>query len=85
MPEKDFSLLKPYTNYDKIRDMSIDEMTIVLAAIDKTSAKVIINDLFNVTEFKETRSDLLNAIEKRNTHIFKFWKKWLESEAEKCD
>ena len=83
MPEKDFSLLKPYTNYDKIRDMSIDEMAILLAVIEQISAKELIKNFLNETEFKETRSDLLNAIEKRNTHIFKFWKKWLESEAEK--
>lgn len=83
MPEKDFSLLKPYTNYDQIRDMSIKEMAILLAAIEQNAAKELIKGFFNRTELKDTRSDLLNTIEKRDIHFFKYWKNWLESEAEK--
>lgn len=83
MSSKEISLLKKYTNYDKIRDMSIDEMAILLAVIEQTFAKELIKEFLNETEFKDTCTDILNAIEEQNTHIFKFCKNWLESEAEK--
>ncbi len=67
MLEKDFSLLKPYTNYDKIRDMSIEEMAQFILCPN------------NHLNFKNK----LLICDLENTSCIECCKKWLESEAEK--
>lgn len=72
--EKKVSLLKPYTKFDEIKNMTIDEMAERFANVEFN----LINEICKSLGISINKSELLSEHSNRS----KEWKKYLESEAE---
>ena len=72
--EEKVSLLKPYTNNDRINDMSLEERAKILANIHYNVIKAVYEILKIPYDKSKFYSNYLECI--------KEWKQWLESEAE---
>lgn len=67
--EKKTSLLKPYTNFDNIKDMNLDELAEKLATVELNAVCVYVS--MDGAEYILVKSERK-----------KQWLEWLESEAE---
>lgn len=67
--EKKTSLLKPHTNFDSIKDMSLDELAEKLATVELNAVCVYVS--MDGSEYIRVKSERK-----------KQWLEWLESEAE---
>lgn len=67
--EKKTSLLKPYTNFDSIKDMNLDELAEKLATVELNAVCVYVS--MDGAEYIRVKSERK-----------KQWIEWLESEAE---
>lgn len=74
-PEKKMSLLKPYTKFDEIKNMTIDEMAEIFANVEFN----LVNEIYKAFGISINKTELLSEHSNRT----KKWKKYLESEAEK--
>ena len=72
--EKKMSLLKRKTNFDRIKEMTIDEMAERFANVEFN----IINEIYQTLEIPINKSKFKNEHSERKQE----WKQWLESEAE---
>lgn len=76
--EKRQSLLKPYTNFDRIKDMSVDEMAAFLDEVNSCLCMICSKER-NECEFNDY---YLTPDEQEEDYCHKNITKWLESEAE---
>ncbi len=72
--KKAVSLLKPYTNFDRIKDMNLDEIAERFANVEFN----IINEVYKTLDIPTDKSKFKNEYSNRK----KEWKQYLESEAE---
>lgn len=73
--KKAVSLIKPYTNFDRIKEMTVEELAERMTNVEFN----IIHEVYDAMKIPCSNSKI------RKEHMFrqKEWKHWLESEAEK--